>query len=429
MMIELTVRLLKELAPAAWRIEKREEESAELFLVRKQLDTRRVKDVSRLRVTVFRDDEEGRRGFTTVDLTPGLSEEEIRRKLEETYYAASFAMNPGYEQPDPVQAAVPPADTPFMTRPLSETVGRMAAALLAGDDHPSAFLNSAEIFAVRSHIRILSSEGTDVSWSQALVKGEFVAQCREPVDVEIYKDFEYDRPEEEALTALVRETLSFAADRARAQKAPASGDYDLVLTGDSVREILDYYLNRASAYMIYPGYSSWQRGALVQPADNGFESLDLTLKASAPFSSEGIPMKDRVLLDMGILKTIPGGNRFCRYLDTEPTGEYRKLACTNEGSCSLADLKKGPCLWAVTFSDFQMDPMSGYFGGEIRLAYLIGEDGSMTPVTGGSVSASILETQNKMLLSTDRMVTSRYEGPAGIRIRGVSVAGSKEAEA
>ena len=43
-------------------------------------------------------------------------------------------------------------------------------------------------------------------------------------------------------------------------------------------------------------------------------------------------MKDRVLLDMGVLKTIPGINRFCRYLDTEPTGEYRKLSCDNEAA-------------------------------------------------------------------------------------------------
>ena len=211
-----------------------------------------------------------------------------------------------------------------MRLPLYESAGRMAAALLAGNDHPQAFLNSAEIFAERTHTRILSSEGTDVSWTQAKVKGEFVAQCREPEDVEIYKDFEYDELEEDALTALVRETLAFAADRARARKILASGEYDLVLTGENVREILDYYLTRASAYMIYPGYSSWQRGALVQPAEKGYESLDLGLKASAPFSNEGIPMKDRVLLDMGVLKTIPGINRFCRYLDTEPTGEYRE---------------------------------------------------------------------------------------------------------
>ena len=136
-------------------------------------------------------------------------------------------------------------------------------------------------------------------------------------------------------------------------------------------------------------------------------------------------MKDRVLLDMGILQTIPGPNRFCRYLNTEPTGEYRKLRCDNEGSRSWEELKKGPCLWVVNFSDFQMDPLSGFFGGEIRLAYLIEADGRVTPVTGGSVSASLLEKQDRLLLSRERYTSSRYEGPYGIRIQDVSVAGAE----
>ena len=134
-------------------------------------------------------------------------------------------------------------------------------------------------------------------------------------------------------------------------------------------------------------------------------------------------MQDRVLLDMGILKTIHGTNRFCRYLETEPTGEYGKLRCDNEGSLSWEELKKGPCLWAVNFSDFQMDPMSGYFGGEIRLAYLIEADGRVIPVTGGSVSGLLLEKQGEMLFSQERYTSSRYEGPYGLRIKDVSVAG------
>ena len=424
-MTEMIRKILQDLAPAAWRIETSEEETAELFFVKKQLDTRRLKDVSRCSVTIFRDSEEGERGFTKVLLTPGLSEGEIREKLEEGYYAASFVMNPYYEMPDPVQETVPPVQTPILLQPLGESAALMAGALLAGDDHPQAFLNSAEIFLTRTRNHILSSEGTDVSWSEGKVSGEFVCQCKEPEDVEMYESFSYDALEQAALTALVRETLAFTADRARAQKVLKSGQYDLILKGDHVREIFFYYSFRAAAHIIYPGYSSWSRGTQVQKAQAGYESLDLSLEATAPFSGEGIPMKDRVLLDMGILQTIPGPNRFCRYLNTEPTGEYRKLRCDNEGSRSWEELKKGPCLWVVNFSDFQMDPLSGFFGGEIRLAYLIEADGRVTPVTGGSVSASLLEKQDRLLLSRERYTSSRYEGPYGIRIQDVSVAGAE----
>ena len=79
-------------------------------------------------------------------------------------------------------------------------------------------------------------------------------------------------------------------------------------------------------------------------------------------------------------------------------------------------------LWAVTFSDFQMDAMGGHFGGEIRLAYLIDGD-SVTPVTGGSVNGSILEAQKTFVFSTGRYVTASYDGPYAVRIPDVSIAG------
>ena len=86
-------------------------------------------------------------------------------------------------------------------------------------------------------------------------------------------------------------------------------------------------------------------------------------------------------------------------------------------------MKKTPCLWAVTFSDFQMDAMSGHFGGEIRLAYLIDGD-TITPVTGGSVNASILEAQKNLTFSTERYTSASYEGPYAMRLTGVSIAGA-----
>ncbi len=414
------------IAPAAWRIEKRREETAELFFVRQELDTRRSKDVTYYTVTLFRKDEAGRLGFTSVTVPPEIAWDELKKRLQEAYYAASFAMNPGYALPDATRAQVEASDDALLQAPLSQIVSKMSAALFASDVHPKAFVNSAELFAERSQTRIVSSEGTDVSWTGGRINGEFVAQCKEPEDVELYQDFSYDRFRPEALSRLVAGTLAFAADRARAQKILKSGNYDLILSGDNVGEVLSYYLRRSSAMMIYPGYSRWKKGECVQKAEDGFEALTISLKAQDPFSPEGIPMKDRTLIEDGILKTVHGGNRFCRYLNEEPTGDYRSLRCENPGTRSFEELKAGPCLWAVTFSDFQMNSMSGYLGGEIRLAYLIEADGTVTPVTGGSVSCSLMEKQSELLFSTERFESGAYEGPYAVRIKAVSVAGTEE---
>ena len=85
-------------------------------------------------------------------------------------------------------------------------------------------------------------------------------------------------------------------------------------------------------------------------------------------------------------------------------------------------MKKEPYLYVVSFSDFSMDSLSGYFGGEIRLAYL--SDGEkVTPVTGGSVSGNLLELQKDMAFSTERYKDKNYDGPFAVEFHGVAVAG------
>lgn len=429
-MIQRIKSALSRCGISLWRINQRAEETAELFFVKKELDTRRIKDVRKYEVTVFRDVEakdggKPSRGFTSVMLVASMDDERMDEALKGAYYAAQFAANPYFDLPDPVQAPMVEKTGELAQAPLAQSAGKMAKALFAPDVHQDAFVNSAEIFVVRSACRIISSEGTDVSYTDARVNGEFVVQCREPEDVEMHNTFEYDELNGEALSAKVAEALTFVRDRARAQKILKSGKYDLVLSGNAVAEVLSYYADRSSAGMVYAKYSTWRQGEDVQGETQG-ERLDLTLRAFHPYSPEGIPTgADLPLLEGGKLLTWHGPNRFCRYLGVKPTGDYRRLACAN-GTVPFESLKKGPCLWAVTFSDFQMDEMSGHFGGEIRLAYLIEADGKVTPVTGGSVNGSILEAQKDLAFSTDRYLTARYDGPYAMRLKGVSIAGAGE---
>ena len=426
-MIERIKSALSRCGITVWRINERVDETAELFFVKKQLDTRRSKDTRKYTVTVFRDvdgpEAKPLRGFTQVQLIASMDDEQIDKELTGAFYAAQFAANPYYDLPDPVQEPRREKAGELAEAPLARSAGKMARALFAADVHEDAFVNSAEIFAGRRADRIVSSAGTDVSFTDAWVDGEFVVQCKAPEDVEMFHQFEYDGLDEAALTAKVAEALTFVRDRARAQKVLKSGKYDLVLSGNLVGTLLDYYATRAHASMVYAKYSTWQQGEDVQ-GETEAERLALTLRAYHPYSVEGIPTSDDLpLLEDGKLLAWHGPTRFCRWLGVKPTGDYNKMSCPN-GTVDFAELKKGPCLWAVDFSDFQMNAMSGHFGGEIRLAYLIEEDGTVTPVTGGSVNGSILEAQKAFAFSTQRYVTARYDGPYAVRLRDVSIAGA-----
>ena len=425
--MERIKRLLKEAGIQEYLVCKSTERTAELFFVKQQLDTRRIKDVEKYTVTVFRTEDrdgEKRRAATDVTVVSAYTDEEIVKALKDAYFAAQFAMNPYYDLPDPVKAPMIEATGRLAELAPEQSAGETAKALFSADREADAFLNSAEIFVIQKHNRIISSVGTDVAWTEAEVKGEFVVQAKEPEDVEMYRDFAYTELNTDALAAKVKEALTFVKDRARAQKILKSGKYDLILTDENVMMTLWFYGDRSEAAMIYPGYSTWKIGDDVQGETSG-ERLTLTLRALAPYSGEGIPMRDRKLLENGVLQSVHGRNRFCRYLGAEPTGNYRKFSCDNPGSMTFDEMKNRTCLWAVTFSGFEMDPFSGHFAGEIRLAYLC-ENGRLTPVTGGSINGSILDAQKDIAFSTDRYAEIGYDGPYAMLLRDVAVAGTDD---
>lgn len=423
--MERIKKLLKEAGVSDYIIYGCKERTAELFFVKKQLDTRRIKDVEKFRVTVFRTDEkDGKqlRAATDVTVLAEMTDAEMLDAFKGAYFAAQFAMNPYYALPDPVRAPLIEAHGRLAEQAPEQSAGEMAAALFKADCETDAFLNSAEIFAIQKRSHVISSVGTDVSWTEAEVKGEYVVQAKEPEDVEMYRDFAYTELNTEALTAQAKEALSFVRDRARAQKILKSGNYDVILTDENVMMTLWFYGDRAAARMLYPGYSTWKIGDDVQGETRG-DRVTLTLRALAPYSKEGIPMRDLALIENGVMRATHGPNRFCRYLGAEPTGDYRKYSCDNPGTMSFAEMQKRPCLWAVTFSGFEMDAFSGHFGGEIRLAYLI-EDGKLTPVTGGSINGSILDAQKDIVFSTERYTEIGYDGPYAILLKNVAVAGA-----
>lgn len=103
---------------------------------------------------------------------------------------------------------------------LENAAHSMAEALFAADTGDKSFINSAELFVEKKTVRIINSEGVDCGYENYSVNGEFVVQCLEPVDVELYQDFSYDELDTDSLKKLVADKLNTVVDRARADRAP-----------------------------------------------------------------------------------------------------------------------------------------------------------------------------------------------------------------
>lgn len=81
----------------------------------------------------------------------------------------------------------------------------------------------------------------------------------------------------------------------------------------------------------------------------------------------------------------------------------------------MDSLLTGKYIMVKSFSDFQMDPLTGDFGGEFRLAEVSDENGRRI-VTGGTVTGNILESADKIRYSDETFKEGLYEGPSAVKI-------------
>lgn len=402
-----------------------EKEIDELFFIKKKLDMKRIEKTAEISMSVYKDMEiDGKklRGRADIIASASMSDEELIEKIKSADFAAQFVKNPFFKLPAREVSSEVVMESDLNGLSLSEIADKFTEAVYAMDTDSEAFINNLELFVEEAKVHIINSEGTDVSYVKRGVKGEFVAQCKAPQDVETYQNFDFDSLALQDIKELISRTLTMTKDRAKATKMPKAGTYDVIISDKYIPEIISFYPTRAHASLIFPGYSDYKIGDNVQGENVSGELLNITFTPSVPFNGEGIKMIERPLLENGVLKTIHGDQRFTYYLGVEQIGTYNKVSLP-AGTVSFADMKKKPALHVVNFSDFQMDPMDGHFKGEIRLAYLTDENGNVECVTGGSINGSIFEAQKQFAFSKEIENLAEYVGPKAVFLKDVQVAG------
>lgn len=417
--------LLKQCGIETYSVTKTVKEIVELFFIKKKLDMRRIEKYEEVSFAIYKDMEvNGKklRGRADVVANASMTDEEIIAKIKSADFASQFVKNPFFELHEKEVSDEVVMESDLNNMSLPEIADAFAEAVYAADNDSDAFINNLELFVEESHVHIINSQGTDVSYVKRRVNGEFVAQCKEPQDVETYINYEYDSLALDEMKALVGRALMMTKDRAKATKMPKAGTYDIIISDRYIPEIINFYATRAHASLIFPGYSNYKVGDMVQGENVTGELLNIKFMPSVPFNGEGIRMIERPLLENGVVKTIHGDQRFCYYLGVEQTGTYSKVELS-AGTVSFDEMKKTPGLHVVNFSDFQMDPLDGHFKGEIRLAYHTDENGNVECVTGGSINGSIFEAQKQFVFTKEIQKLAEYIGPRAVLLKGVAVAG------
>lgn len=403
--------------------------SEELFYIKKDLQLTRNKNTTKCDVTIYHDYDYNNtpmRGSSSFTADISMTDEELERQIISAYNSALSVKNPYYKLPMGNQMFSESDNISSDNINLAKifTAHEIAVMLFKNDLSTDAFINSAEIFVTSSDVRIINSNGINVSYSDVIYSGEYVVQALNPNDVELYYDFKYSYLNKDIAHELeykLHNSLNAVRDRAKA-KSVANSDIKMnykriILEGNSIYDLFSYYLKRLDASMIYPGYSDFTINNTVIPentVDNLIcaDSINISLTAATPYSSEGIPLIKTSLIENNIAKLITGNARFSHYLGIPAIGTYESYSMKC-GNTSIKELEKEPYLKIVNFSDFQMNELTGQFGGEYRLAYYF--DGINTiPVTNGSLSGNINDLVKSMRLSKECQSSYNFEGPMAV---------------
>lgn len=433
-MIERIKKCLNQFSPdiSDWKIVSIKTEGRELFFTGDTVDMVRAKKIENIKLTIYKDfrhNNKNYRGSATTTIHPTMADDEMLQTIEKALYAASFVKNEHFPIVNQVVCINYPAAYNASMLEISESLPSMVHELYSSNKDPSHVkINSSELFLNLQEEHIINSKGMNVNFIRPNVYIECITQAHGlSEEIELYEAIRLAEIKEGVLKSKIGQLLRFTADRAKAIPLPKIGEVPVILSGDAISELMQYYLYRLSARFIYENISDTDIGEELQGDDVKGDKISLYLDPqlpgsfySRPFDSDGFPLHRFRLIHQGIVERYWGDIQYSHYIHTPPTGQFCNISL-DSGSQTLQQMKNEPYIEINAFSDFQSDYITGDFGGEIRLAYYF--DGtSVKPVYGGSISANLKNIHHQMILSKERRLLKRYYGPCAVKLYGVSIA-------
>lgn len=415
---------------SAWTIKEDRSRSKELFFIQNKLDMNRAVDALEYHVCIyvdFEEDETRYKGDANILISASDSEQEIASKIEKAVFAAGFVKNKWYDLPEDVGDSIPGLPLFDNVTDLKERYDELYDVLFKSYPYRSN-INSCEIFATTAEQRIVTSKGCDITYPRNHWMFELVTddnKGKEPV--EIFNDYDLTNMDLEQIESLVDRQLMETEGRSLAVRNEKIESIRIILTGDSVESLLEFYVTQATDQMIYSNISRVKKGERFI-AEEAKQSLTVTMNPelsfsihSKPVDEEGRRLKPYVLFRDGVAENIRSSARYSHYLGIAHTGMVQPFE-VEAGDRPIDDYRTGNYLELIAFSSFNMDSMSGDFGGEFRLGKLV-QNGQIFWVTGGAISENIFDVQDRMVFTARQIRRKKSLTPEAIIIDGVTVSG------
>ena len=391
-----------------------------------------------------------------------LSAEGVKAVVQDAEAAARHAEFPAKSvtlpSGQPAPREVPVVDPKLWADPAG-TIRAYVDALLKGfEGRPGAVLTFGSVKATLSETSLANSAGLRVGYPSTFVEMELGVKAfggpegRPPGEFWVTKSGR-TLPVAEA-AGPVDDWCRYAADVRRAVPPP-SGELPVVLPPDVLSGILPHvvgarFTGGARLRKIAPETGTQVGSDPVTITDQGDYPLGV---GSSPYDDEGTPRSRRTLLDHGKVAallydslyasafgttTTGSGNRVragpggtIRFLNRPAPGESTLVLTPGSGGTTeeLAEAA-GDGVLVTQLGWASPDPISGSFGGEIRIGYRIRGGKVAEPVRGGTVGGMVFTSPgNPSLLASTEAVGSHAElvdrlATPPLLVRPLSVAGA-----
>lgn len=415
---------------SAWTITESQSKSSELFFVKEKLDMNRATNIHEFTLRIFVDFEEGGekyKGDATMLVSPTDTQEEITSKIEQGVFSAGFVKNKWYDLPENEDIDCPKIQKFSNISDLNDNYEKLYNIIFKDYGFDSK-LNSAELFAIEGSKRVVTSKGVDESFPYNEFTFEIVTDCNSGSEpVEIFKDYSLTNIDLKQIENIIKLQHEETEGRSKAVKNEKIENARVILSGDAVEELLSFYTIQASDSLVFMNISKVKVGSQFIDIDAA-EKLNIKLNPSLasstfarPVDSEGKKLQGYDLFKNGKSINLITSSRFSHYLDLENKGTIKTFEVEG-GQLSLDEYLKEDHIEILAFSSFLMDPTTGDFGGEFRLARYV-HDGKIEYITGGSISENIFKEQNKMKFSKELENRKLSIAPKAIIFDGITVTG------
>ena len=424
-MTDKLISLLKASGVHAWEVTDTETLGWEFYFIRHRLDQNRMKNVRHVKLKVYETVDGGKTlGSAAAEVPLNADETEMTALIKDLSYRASLVKNAYYTlNPASVEKA------PDTKIDLKAIAGKFISVMTSLPETETEDINSYEIFVSEIRRRFCSSTGADVSFVYPSSMAEVVVNARrDGHEIELYRMLTSGDCDEKTLKETLEKAMRQGRDRLVAVPSPSFGRIPVVFSGDDAKEIYLYFADRLSPGLLFRHFSDYEIGKPISDTLQG-DKLTVRTVRNLPGSSknfaydhEGAPVRDVTLMEAGVPKAFMGGRMFSCLMGLENTFDPTNLVFEG-GSKNEDEIRSGAYLEVVEFSDFQVDAITGDIFGELRLGYYHDGNGSVTPVTGGSVSGDMGEYLKTMTMTKETQRSDNVVFPRLTRLENVTFAG------